>query len=119
DALNSADRRTQFAAAEAIVKLDPRSPFPGSSRLVPVLARVLSSQPTPRALVIDGNAERASQTTGYLRELGYDARTAPTGAQGFTEAADSADIELIVVEPNTTNDPWNLADILGNLKADP
>jgi HEAT repeat protein len=119
DALISSDRRTQFAAAEALVKLDPRKPFPGSSRLVPVLARFLAGQANPRALVIDGNAERASQVTGYLRTLGYDARTAPTGAQGFTEAADSADIELIVVEPNTTNDPWDLADILGNLKADP
>jgi CheY-like chemotaxis protein len=119
DALISGDRRTQFASAEAIVKLDPRRPFPGSSRLVPVLSRFLTAQPTPRALVIDGNAERASQTTGYLRALGYDARTAPTGAQGFTEAADSADIELIAVDPNTMNDPWDLTEILGNLKADP
>jgi hypothetical protein len=26
---------------------------------------------------------------------------------------------LIAVDPNTVNDPWDLADILGNLKADP
>jgi HEAT repeat protein/CheY-like chemotaxis protein len=119
DALISADRRTQFAGAEALVKLDPRKPFPGSSRLVPVLARFLSGQSNPRALVIDGNAERASQVTGYLRGLGYDARSIPTAAQGFTEAADSADIELIAIDPNTVSDPWDLADLLGNLKADP
>ncbi len=118
DALSSGDRRTQFAAAEALVKLDPRHPFPGSSRLVPVLARFLSGQASPRALVIDGNAERASQTTGYLKGLGYDARTIATGAQGFTEAADSADIELIAVDPNFINDSWKLPDLLGNLKAD-
>ncbi len=119
DALISSDRRTQFAAAEAMVKLDPRKPFPGSSRLVPVLARFLAGQTSPRALVIDGNSERASQVTGYLRGLGYDARTASTGAEGFTEAAESADIELIAVDPNSVNDPWDLPEILGNLAADP
>jgi len=119
DALISNDRRSQIAAAEAIIKLDPRKPFPGSSRLVPILSRFLVGQAAPRALVIDANAERASQTTGQLRGLGFDARTAATGAQGFTEAAESADIELIVVDPNTVNDAWDLTEILGNLKADP
>lgn len=119
DALISPDRRTQLASAEAIVKLEPRKPFPGSSRVVPTLARFVTGQAVPRALVIDGNSERASQVTGYLRNLGFDPRAAATGAQGFTEAAESADIELIAVEPNTVNDPWDLPDILTNLRSDP
>ncbi len=119
DGLGSPDRRVQFASAEALIGLDPRASFAGSSRVVPTLARFVSATSTPRALVIDGNAERASQVSGFLKSLGFDARTVATGALGFTEAADSADIELIAIDPNLPNDSWRLADILGNLKADP
>ena len=118
DALYAPDRRVQFAAAEALVKLDPKGRFAGSSRVVPVLGRFVAGQETPRAIVVDGNAERASQVSGHLRGVGYDARVAATGAQGFAEAAESADIELIAIDPNFIGDPWKLADLLGNLKAD-
>jgi HEAT repeat protein len=119
DALIAPDRRVQFAAAEALLKLDPHDRFPGSSRLVPTLARFVPALTNPQAVVVDGNAERASQVTGYLRGLGFDARAVATGAQGFTQAAESADVELIVVDPNFINDAWKLPDLLGNLKADP
>ena len=118
DALHAPDRRVQFAAAEALVKLDPKGRFLGSSRVVPVLARFVAGLPNPRALVIDGNAERASMVSGYLRGLGYNTLVAASGARGFAEAADSADIELIALDPNFINDSWRLADLLGNLKAD-
>jgi hypothetical protein len=118
DALFAPDRRVQFAAAEALVKLDPTARFTGSSRVVPVLARFVDGQETPRAIVVDGNAERASQVAGFLRGVGYDPLVAPTGARGFAEAAGSADVELIAVDPNFIGDPWKLADLLGNLKGD-
>jgi len=63
--------------------------------------------------------ERASQVTATSEALGFDARTAATGAEGFTLAAESADVEFIVVDPNFVNDSWKLPDLLGNLKADP
>ncbi len=117
EALYAPDRRVQFAAAEALVKLDPRS-FPGSSRVVPVLARFVAGQGLPRALVIDGNIQRGGQVAGYLRSIGYDAQVAATGAQGFAIAAESADVEVIIIDPHFINDPWRLPDVLGNLKAD-
>jgi CheY-like chemotaxis protein len=118
EALFAPDRRVQFAAAEALVKLEPKARFLGSSRVVPVLARFVAAQTNPRALVIDGNAERASMVAGHLREAGYDSHVTATGAQGFTEAVLSADVELIAIDPNFINDHWKLSDLLGNLKAD-
>jgi len=118
DALYAPDRRVQFAAAEALVRLDPRRPFAGSSRLVPVLSRFVAAQASPRSLVVDGNAQRGNQVAGYLRELGYDAQVATKGAEAFALAAASADVELIVVDPHFIDDPWKLPDLLGNLKAD-
>ena len=118
EALSAPDRRVQFAAAEALVRLDPRRAFPGSSRVVPVLRRFLGTQGVPRALVVDGNPLRAGQAAGFLRTLGFDSQVAATGAEGFTVASNSADIELILTEPNFVNDPWTMTDLLGNLKAD-
>jgi hypothetical protein len=118
DALFAPDRRVQFAAAEALVKLEPKTRFLGSSRVVPVLARFVAAQSYPRAIIIDGNAERASMVAGHIREAGYDAHVAATGAEGFAEAVLAADVELIAIDPNFINDRWKLADILGNLKAD-
>jgi CheY-like chemotaxis protein len=85
---------------------------------VPVLARFVAAQDSPRAIVIDGNAERASMVAGYIRETGYDTHVVATSAEGFAEAVLAADVELIVVDPNFINDRWKLADLLGNLKAD-
>ncbi len=118
EALSAPERRVQFAAAEALVRLDPRRAFSGSSRVVPVLTRFLSSQGAARALVVDGNPQRGATTTGFLRSLGYDAQLAATGSEGFALAAASADIELIVTEAYFVNDSWDLTDLLGNLKAD-
>ena len=118
EALQAPDRLVLFAAAEALIKLDPRRRFAGSSRVLPILARFVSSQAEPRAIVVDGNGERGAKVSGFLREVGYNAQVAATGAQAFTLAAESADVELIAIDPNLVNDPWRLPDLLGNLKAD-
>ena len=103
DALIPPDRRIQFAAAEAMVKLDPR-PLP---RFQPGGADprpIRRAQSNPRAVVIDRNAERASQDAGLFRA----SDTTPggrTGDQGFNEAVESADVELIASTPTSTRDP--------------
>ena len=118
EALSAPSRRVQFAAAEALIRLEPRRSFSGSSRVVPVLTRFLGTQGYPRALVVDGNPQRGGQTAGFLRAIGYNAQLAATGAEAFGLAASSADVELILTEAYSVNDPWSMADLLGNLKAD-
>ena len=119
EALDATDRRVQFAAARALVGLDPRRPFPGSSRVVPTLARFVAAGAAPRAVVIDGNPDRGGLLVGFLKGLGYDAQIASTGEQGFRMAADSVDVELIAIDPNFVQGPWRLLDTLANLRADP
>lgn len=118
EALASPDRRVQFAAAQALVLLDPQKAFPGSSRVVPTLARFVTNQSTPRAVVVDSNPNRGGQVVAFLRELGYDPLLAPTGDQGFRLAAESADVELIIIEPSLADGSWRLIDTLTNLRAD-
>jgi HEAT repeat protein len=117
-ALSAPSRRVQFAAARALVQLDPHKPFAGSSRVVPILAWFVTNQPSPRAVIIDGNASRGSQMSGQLKALGYEPMLAPTGDEGFRIAAESADVELVMIDPHMIQGPWRLTDTLANLRAD-
>jgi CheY-like chemotaxis protein len=118
EALSAPGRRARFAAAKALVTLDPRKPFAGSSRVVPVLAQFVTTGSNPRALVIDGNPGRGGQLVSFLKTLGYDSVLAPTGAEGFRMASESADFELILLDHHLIQGDWRLHDTLANLKAD-
>ncbi|MBV8229092.1 MAG: HEAT repeat domain-containing protein, partial [Planctomycetaceae bacterium] len=118
EALAVPNRRVQLAAARALVALEPRRPFAGMSLVVPVLARFVANQAPPRAVVIDGNAARGGRLVGYLKELGYEPVLAPTGDQGFRTASESADVELILVDPHFVLGDWRLIDTISNLRAD-
>jgi HEAT repeats len=116
-ALDAPGRRVQFAAAKALVELAPKTIFPGSSRVVPALARFLVNEPLPRAVVIDANPTRGSQLAGLLVNLGYDSELELTGKAGFQAAAAMADTELILVSFDLFTG-WSLTDTLSNLQAD-
>jgi len=118
EALSAPGVRVQFAAAKALVELAPTQPFPGSSRVVPTLARFATSQRPPRAVVIDGNPNRGNQLASSLRALGYETVLETSGDQGFRAAAESADVELVVVSHAQAHGAWNPIDILTNLKSD-
>jgi HEAT repeat protein len=116
DALNYPDRRVQFAAASAIMQLDPTSHFVGSSRVVSVFSRALVSSETPRALVIDSASDRGTVMTGFVGDLGYETLRAATGREGFRIASERLDIELILIHVNVSR--WGLSETLANLRAD-
>jgi HEAT repeat protein len=118
EALATPGAHGQFAAAKALVGLSPTVPFAGSSRVVPTLARFATSQRSPRAVVIDGNANRGSQLAGSLRTLGYETVLETAGDQGFQAATETADVELIMVSHTLSQGAWKLTDLLTNLKND-
>jgi hypothetical protein len=117
EALWAPGRRVQFAAAKALATLAPTQPFPGSSRVVPTLARFVINQALPRAIVIDSNPNRGSQLAGFLMNLGYDAELELTGSEGFRAATETADVELILVSFDLFQG-WGLNDLLANFEAD-
>ena len=118
DALYAPYRRVQFAAAKALVALSPAEPFPGSSRIVPTMARFVINQALPRAVVIDSNPTRGSQIAGFLINLGYDSELELSGAKGFRAAAESADVELTLISFDLFQTGWGLNDTLANFGAD-
>lgn len=116
-ALSAPDRRVQYAAASALVDMNPSRPFVGSSRVVPILARFVANS-AARALVIDGNLSRGNSVAASLKGIGYDTSVATSGPEGFREAAESADVEVILINPEILQGPWTTNDTLTNLRAD-
>lgn len=120
-ALSAPDRRVQFSAAQAMVGLGLRQPFPGSSQVVPILARFAAGGGSaPRAVVVDVNPNRANTVASTLQALGYEVAPAFDAREGFREATTAADVEVIFIEPTDlgVQNPWSAKDLLANLRAD-
>lgn len=115
-ALNAPDARIQFAAANAILRMEPKINFPGANRVVSVLARALTDPGQSRAMVIDADRGRASITSGFLADAGYEGMVAVTGREGFEQAASTAGVDVIVVHVNCLR--WDLTQTLSNIRAD-
>jgi len=118
EALSAPGRRAQFAAARALVNMQPRHAFAGSSQVVPILARFVGNQSAPRAVVIDGNTARGGQLVGHLKAIGYDGVLTRTGSEGFQAAAETADVELVIIDAHMISGAWRLIDTVSNLRAD-
>lgn len=115
-ALNYPDRRVQFAAATAIMQLDPTKTFPGAPRVIAILTRALRGEGSQSAIVIDSSVPRAQSMAGTFNELGYQTQPFQTGKAGFKAATSRMDIEFIALEANIAR--WGLSQTIANLRAD-
>jgi len=94
-ALRHADRRLQFAAADAVIKIDPHADFPGASRVVENLAFAAGTLGQPKALAVDPQPKEAQTLVGILNELGYEGQAAYTGRQAIKTALADPDFAMI------------------------
>lgn len=115
-ALDFPNRRVQFAAAETALTIRPKVPFDGAQRVLQTLVGALTPDSQPVAVILDSNVLTANQTGGALRQLGFVPKVFPTGREGFRYAANSAAVDLIVLDPSVRN--WTEFDTLRNLRAD-
>ena len=115
-ALNSPDVRIQFAAAVAILRIEPRVGFANSNRVVAVLSRALSDAGRGRAIIIDPDQSRGTQMGSYLNDMGYETLMTSTGREGFERASDNAGVEVVFVHANVSR--WELTQTISNLRAD-
>ncbi len=115
-ALNYPDRRVQIAAADAILQIPTTTAFPGSARVVEILIRALSSDGTPKALVIHPEPEQGDKLVGLVRQWpGYAAESLKSGRQALQRAMESPDIELIILDSRQHDPalPYLLAQLRG------
>lgn len=115
-ALDSPDPRVRFAAANTILLIDPRRPFPKAGRVVDVLVRSISDDGGGRVAVVDASVQRGRTMASLFGQLGFAADSARTGRDGFRIATERGDVELVVLQSNVAR--WGLTQTIANLRAD-
>jgi hypothetical protein len=94
-ALYFPDRRVQFAAVKAMLRM-PSTPAPvASGRVVEVLRRFLLAEPTPKALVAFIPANKAAEVKEAVKEIGFDPVLARDLKEIKEKAQQSADFDVI------------------------
>jgi hypothetical protein len=101
----SPDRRLRMAALEAIVALQPQTPFAGSSRVLESLAYMAASTGGRRALVVSPNTETLEEWIGVLKFRNIAADTAATGRDAVRMALRCPDYEMVVIDMATQGPP--------------
>ena len=99
EALRYSNRRVQYEAAMALGAAQPRQPFEGSDRVVPILASAIRDVGAKYAVVLASDAERQASLVGILQGKGY---TVLPAAASFTDIeqalADAPGVDLIVTD---------------------
>jgi CheY-like chemotaxis protein len=106
-ALEHADRHVRFAALEAVLTIDPRAPFAGSSRVPEAISYFVRSSSQRAALVAHPSAEVAATLAGMLSGLGFDAQIATNGRDLVLRAERTPDCEFILMSEFLTHPDAN------------
>ena len=98
EAAYHADRRLRFTAVDAILRLGPTRPYPGSSQVFDALSLFAGASGNPKALVLDTSISEARRLAGLLAEMGYEAEIAAEARAARQMLASSPDYELALIE---------------------
>lgn len=98
-AAKQSDRRLRYAAVEAIMALAPEQAYPGASDVLTTLLHIASSEGRRIAVVAGPRPQKTSHLAGQILALGYEAEPYPDGRKAIERAAESADVELVILDP--------------------
>ncbi len=105
-ALGSPSPRVRFAAADAIMRIDPRRLFAGASKLVDVAVQAVATSGQRRVLVVDPRESEARPLAGLFRQLGLNADVVSDGKSAMRLLVESPDYELLVVSDEVYQPTW-------------
>jgi hypothetical protein len=97
-ALTHGNRRIRFAALRAIMTLDPRSPYPGSSRVPDALAYFAGATGGSAAIVAMPSMVDAADVAGKLSAANMHGEPTMFGSDVPKLAQQLSDLELILVD---------------------
>ncbi len=99
DALRYPNRRVQYEAALAMGKAQPQRTFPGSDRVVPILASAIRDAGTRFAVVVASNKELGNGFRKTLEKSGYTVLPVATQLAELEEPiAQAPGIDLVVTD---------------------
>ncbi len=100
-ALISDDKRVRYAAAECLVTMNPKTPFLGANRVVPVLGEALQEMRVRTVLVIDTDAEVRNRLRDEITKLGYYPILAASAQEGLHKAKAFPAEDVVLVDFKT------------------
>ncbi|GIW93307.1 MAG: hypothetical protein KatS3mg110_4692 [Pirellulaceae bacterium] len=104
-ALSFPEQHVQFAAVEAIMKINPASPFAGSSRWRDTMGYFLNSRMARRVLVGNPNTEEGQSWAGWLRQMGFEVDLVPTGRMVLEQLAEVPDYDFVLLVDRLSQPP--------------
>jgi CheY-like chemotaxis protein len=114
--LSYPDRRVQYAAARALLKL-PSSQSPvAAARLVEVLRRFLASDPAPKILIVFAKDARAAELRKVVEAAGYSAEVAADTRDAVLKLHGTAEYDAILL--NDTVPVGEMPFVLAQLRSD-
>jgi CheY-like chemotaxis protein len=104
-ALNYPDKRVRYAAAEALVFMNPVRtvprqpfyPFLDANKVVPTLIEAVGESAPRVILVIENDIQIANRTIDYIREIGYMPVLEKDGLNGLSRAKSFPTQDLIII----------------------
>jgi CheY-like chemotaxis protein len=118
-ALYYPDRRVQYAAARAMLRL-PSSQAPvASARIVDVLSRFLRTDTTPRVLFVYAKDQRATELRDVAKAAKYDADAVPNVKEALAKLHQKADYDAIILDKGIPDAelPFAVAQLRGDSDA--
>jgi hypothetical protein len=110
------DRRVQFAAVNALLKM-PTSPTPvAASRVVDVLNRLVTIDQPPAALILGASGDKAAEVTQAMKDAGLTPIQGKTPNEGLAKVRTIGNIEAIVLHYGMSSREVNYA--LNQIAAD-
>jgi hypothetical protein len=98
DALHSSNRRVRFAALEAIMAINPTSPYPGASRVPEALVWFAGASGERVAVVAMPSLAAATNLAGKLNASQLYAEATNFGLDAVIIARQSPDLEMVFVD---------------------
>ncbi len=115
-ALQCGDRHAQFSAFRAIVEMDCREPYTGSSHVLAAAAYFASFADRPSGLIGHHYAEIAQSFADVLRQSGISGRGVANSREMFREAINDANLRYLFLSDTLVQPSYN--ETLQQLRAD-
>ena len=103
-AISYPDRRVRFSSAFAITNARPVAPFPGSHRVVPVLAEAVRQSTVQYALVLAKEQDAVNLLISTLQGLGFEAYGGVTIDELADEINLSPGVDIIVMAEHSVEE---------------
>jgi hypothetical protein len=96
-ALNYPDRRVQFAAADAVLRIPTSNPQGYAWRVVDILRRSLVPDTAAKVIVADAKSDRANQFAAAVTAAGYQPIVKHDGRDVLRRLGEAADIDAVLI----------------------